>query len=143
MPRWLTIALVAAALLLLATACGPREQVGPPAPSSSLTKEQALRAANLASITVGSPTIGTFAGTGSMLPLLDSRTVAVWEPVTPDTRLHPGDIVAFERSGHSIAHTVTAVEGQHVRTRGVNNDSSDSGWQRPTLRLVALVYSTR
>lgn len=134
----------ALALLALALAgCAPREQAGPPAPSSSLTYAEAQNLARLASLGLGGATVGGFAGSGSMLPHLDSRSVAVWEPVTPATRLHPGDIVSFEHAGRAVAHAVVLVEGDRVRTRGLNNPASDSGWQRPTRRLVALVYASR
>lgn len=126
----------------LIAGCSPREAGGPPAPSAGITKDLALVfARDIAGQIQGQ--VSTFTPTGSMLPVIDSRSVAVLEKIDPADRLAVGDIVTFPRGGTVFCHRVTAVGADgYVITSGDNNQQSD-GWQRPTHRVVAIFYTLR
>jgi len=134
--------LVLLALLLLLPACAPRESAGPAAPSAGLTKELARICARDIAARIGGVVL-EIEPTGSMLPVLDSRTICVAERLAPTDRLQIGDIVIFPRGSTQTIHRVAAVGADgYVITAGDNTRRSD-GWQRPTLRLVATIYSSR
>jgi hypothetical protein len=137
LPHWFTLGLA-----LLVAGCAPRETAGPAAPSSGISYELALVCARDMARLIGGE-VATFTPTGSMLPVLDSRTVAVIERIAVNDRFAVGDIVTFPSPDGPVCHRVTAVGGDgYVITSGDNNQHGD-GWQRPTHRVVAIFYTLR
>jgi len=130
--------------LLSLTGCAPRESAGPAAPSAGITRELALAFARDTAFTVGGQVV-TFTPTGSMLPWLDSRSVAVFESLSANEKVYVGDIVGFYYAGTLISHRVVAVDKKTglVTTKGTGNFKADAGWHRPTHRLVAVFYTMR
>jgi len=140
------IALVATWLAFITAGCSkqPLESAGPPAPSSGVSPDFARMEANRFAALIGGRVM-RFSDTGSMLPYIDSRSVAVGERIDArSTTLHKGDIVAFEHPAFGyVCHRVTEVgKDGYVLTSGDNTSRGD-GWQRPVYRLVSIYYTVR
>jgi hypothetical protein len=138
------LATVVVASLLLG--CGPSERntghEKGTAPTSPLTFAEAENIAKFAALMVGG-TWSRIQPTGSMEPLINSRSVVVYRSY--DGTLAPGMIVAFDRdhNGTLTLHAVTHVRGDHFIATGIANDRSD-GWQpRSAIRhvLVGIIYA--
>jgi hypothetical protein len=132
--------------VLFVTGCGPSERnTGTEkgtAPTSPLTFDEAENIAKFAALMVGG-TWSHIQPTGSMEPLINSRSVVVYRPY--DGNLASGMIVAFDRdrNGTLTLHTVTHVRGDHFIATGIANDRSD-GWQpRSAIQhvLVGIIYA--
>lgn len=147
--RWLawTAAIAALVLVMLLGGCGKREDLRP-APTSSITKDQAILDASAWALRDPSNrSFSTVADTGSMVPLFDSRAVLLLEPAQgPD--LVPGDIALYDNlRGSTICHRVREVSGTAVLFTGDNNDKlSPDGWiahERIRWRVAGMIYSKR
>ena len=135
---------IAAVIALVALAgCAP---VNPPAPSSSYTLDDVQADATAWAQRSRGRVWTHVAPTGSMLPLLDDRSVALYEAYEGQP-VYPGDAVYFLRDGPGsipVLHTVTAVNNDSIRTSGVN--ARGDGWHAKSLiryRLAGVLYSTR
>lgn len=135
-------------LSLFLTGCGPersRESYDNPAPSANISHELAFSFARDTAFTIGGQ-VTTFTDTGSMLPWIDSRAVAVIERLDPHEKVYVGDIVGFTpKNGVFTAHRVVMVDPRTglVATKGTGNARTDEGWHRPTYRLAAIYYTSR
>lgn len=138
-------------LAALVSGCGgsadvPRED-RTPAPSSSLTKQDAIASAQLwAMFDTSRRGFCEVAPTGSMAPVIDSRSVLLLERVRPGD-LRPNDIAIFEREPGkpSVCHRVHEVRPDGVLFSGDNNRGSD-GWIRPERiqwRVAGILYTQR
>lgn len=134
-----------AIILLLVVGCSKRQE--PVAPSSSYTRAEVERDAQIWAIRHPERRFGGVTPTGSMLPFMDERSVALYEEYRQGAPLHRGDGIYFERDGpgtRPILHFVNEVTATHVITSGSN--SRYDGWQPRaaiTYRLVGVLYSTR
>lgn len=137
------VAAVSTAAVLLVLGCGKAptstEVGGPAAPSSSLTRDAARSLAHTAAFSIDGVLV-TFTPTGSMLPLIDSRTVGVAERLTASDVLRVGDVVAFQRGPLLVAHRVEVARADGWVITGGTNTSRSDGWVRPDYRIVALFY---
>lgn len=132
---------------LLLAACGPVVPLEErnPAPSSSYTLAQIK--ADAAAWTIGAEgrKSSGIMPTGSMAPVLDSRSVALYEPYVGQ-ELFVGDLVYFDRGDvHEVLHRIDVVTPTHVRTSGVNVRNSD-GWipkSKIKYRVAGVLYSKR
>jgi hypothetical protein len=139
------------ALLFLATAVDSAARpLSPedlkPAPSSSLTKPEAL--AFGAAWKQADPAKRDYCevqATGSMTPIFDSRSVLLLERVEAGT-LKKNDISIYLRSaGATTCHRVMEVRSDGVLFEGDNNRYSD-GWISPDRvqwRVVAIFFTRR
>lgn len=132
-------------LCLFLTACGRGKEVENPAPSSSLTKDEALNLARF--FVLGDPTrrsISLVSPTGSMLPVLASNHVMLLERATGH-ELAIGDIAIIEReTGKTFVHRVTdkGESSGGVFMAGDNSKTPD-GWffsSRVRWRVVGVIY---
>lgn len=134
-------------LALLPTGCGKREDLRP-APTSSFTKDQATIDAR--GWVARSPTERSFCnvkGSGSMVPLFDSRSVLLLETVR-GLSLVPGDIALYDDlKGGLVVHRVRQVGSTAVLFTGDNNDPlQPDGWiasERIRWRVAGILYSRR
>lgn len=135
----------AACLFLFLTACGRGKEVEKPAPSSSITKAEALRLAD--AWLAGDPFKrgrSLVAPTGSMLPTLASNHVLLLERATGHD-LAIGDIAIIEReNGKTFVHTVTDKNESSggVFMHGDNTERPD-GWffsSRVRWRVAGVIY---
>lgn len=135
----------AVCLFFFLTACGRGKEVELPAPSSSITKAEALRLAD--AWLAGDPFNrgrSLVAPTGSMLPVLASNHVLLLERATGHD-LQIGDIAIIEREpGKTFVHRVTdkGESSGGVFTRGDNNKAPD-GWffsNRVRWRVAGVIY---
>lgn len=134
---------VAFLLALAMAGCGPRENAGPAAPSAAITKTLSETLARNTATIIGG-TVFTLTPTGSMLPLVDSRSTVVVESIMPDERIYVGDIVIVKINNNNICHRVVEVDKNGlVATKGTGNMNVDPGWHRPIYRVVAIFYSMR
>jgi len=115
-----------------------------PAGSSALTKAQAgALAAHYATLHRGSWC--HVAPTGSMAPVIDSRSVLLLEPYTGQP-IHAGDIVCFDRGDNpNVCHRVVEVRGDSFYISGDNNQWPD-GWHKLTAikhRVAGIIFTQR
>jgi hypothetical protein len=116
-----------------------------PAGSSSLSVEQAKRIVAFASLSVPNGAFCEVAPTGSMAPVIDSRSVLLLERYIGQ-RLNVGDIVIFDRGDiHSVCHRVVEIKQDAFYVSGDNNRNSD-GWHKLSSikhRVVGVIYTQR
>lgn len=135
-------------LAFVLTGCapdGPRENWNP-APSSSLTKSQAIQLAARCAFSVEpNLSFSEVSATGSMVPFFDSRSVVLCEPYIGQ-KINKGDVVVFDRGDHpNVAHRVIDVKDGHFFASGDNNQHSD-GWfplSQINRRVVGVLYTAR
>jgi hypothetical protein len=144
--RYLTIFFAVFALV----GCGPssntpKEDVNP-APSSSVTKEQA-KALGFWWV-IGDPNnriTGDVTPTASMIPYVDSRSILFLEKYTGQ-KLYVGDIVMFDRGdAKNVLHRIKDIKDGHVYMSGDNNMYPD-GWfplSAIKYRLAGQIYTQR
>lgn len=124
----------------------PRERTGP-AGSSSLSELQALGAASVVAGHCAPGTMVTYAqATGSMLPMIDERSVLVIEPVEGRIgAVRLGDVVMVKTSSGVMMHRVVQVHAGGIVTKGDNNASLDElvPWAKVQGRLVAIIFQSR
>lgn len=139
------VVLVTALLVLSGCTTARPVELQNPAPSSSYTKARAWGDALRWSVAAPGRTYGYMSPTGSMAPLLDSRSIALYEPYTGQP-LYPGDAIVFDRGDSSnVLHRIDEVQGDYLRISGINNRRSD-GWfhkSKVKLRLVGVLYTSR
>ena len=116
-----------------------------PAPSSSFDKAKVKSDAALWALTGPGRKWSEIAPTGSMAPLMDSRSVALFEVYTGQP-LYVGDWVVFDRGDvPNVLHRISEIKGDYLYISGVNVPRSD-GWfhkSRVKLRVAGVLYSTR
>jgi hypothetical protein len=116
-----------------------------PAPSSSFDRTKVKSDAALWALTSPGRSWSEIAPTGSMAPLLDSRSVALYESYHGQP-LYVGDWVVFDRGDFpNVLHRIEDIKGDYLFIGGVNNHYSD-GWfhkSRVKLRVAGVLYSTR
>lgn len=117
-----------------------------PAPSSSLSKAEAIALGNLWKQT--DPQKRDFclvSNSGSMAPVLDSRSVLLLEKATA-ADLRKNDISIYHRdTGPTVCHRVVEVGATSVLFDGDNNRASD-GWipaDRIRWRVVSIIFTRR
>lgn len=120
---YIRAACIIAAICALLAGCGKREDINP-APSSSIAHAQAMSdAAMWAMSHPARRSFTTVLPTGSMAPVLDSRSVLLLEPAKGG-ELQVGDIAIYEEGGgKTICHRVRLVKPNAVLFTGDNNDS--------------------
>ncbi len=117
-----------------------------PAPSSSLTKSEALQiGARWKQTNPAQRSYCEVNPTGSMVPILDSRCVLLLERVSAD-QLRKNDISIYMRGDDvTICHRVMDVRNGAVLFEGDNNPRSD-GWvtsERILWRVTAIIFTQR
>lgn len=117
-----------------------------PAPSSSLSKADALALASLWKQT--SPQTRDYCevgATGSMAPVLDSRSILLLERITASD-LRKNDISIYVHSAElTTCHRVLDVRPEGVLFSGDNNSEND-GWIQPDRvrwRVVGILFTRR
>ncbi len=117
-----------------------------PAPSSSLTKSEAMQIGARWKQT--NPALRSYCEvqpTGSMVPILDSRCVLLLERVSAG-QLRKNDISIYMRGDDvTICHRVMDVRNGGVLFEGDNNPRSD-GWVAPDRilwRVTAIIFTQR
>jgi hypothetical protein len=117
-----------------------------PAPSSSLTKSEAMEIGARWKQT--NPAMRSYCEvhpTGSMVPILDSRCVLLLERVSAD-QLRKNDISIYMRGDDvTVCHRVMDVRNGAVLFEGDNNPRSD-GWvarDRILWRVTAIIFTQR
>ena len=140
-------ALVVLVVVWLLASCSRRSDVGDeknnPAPSSSLTLEQAK--AQGAAWAIGNPdrTWTNPAATSSMVPYLDSHSVVLLERPTGEIRIHDIVVVNEGPGRENVIHQVMRIDGGAVYIEGKNNQWPD-GWLPKTAiswRACGVLYS--
>jgi len=80
-------------------------------------------------INVDGASIGKYASTGSMKPVLDSDSNGIRIKPQSEKDVHIGDIITFRQEGYLIIHRVIDIgtdnEGTYFITKGDNNDIID------------------
>lgn len=135
--------------VLLAFGCGPEKPQGErgTAPTSATGYDVALSAAHTLAAHLGPHYfVLTIAPTGSMEPLINSRSIVIMER-TDGSDIRPGQIVSFYHSPElpNVFHQVSsAINETAFIPNGVANSRYD-GWQPRSAikgRLVATLYAT-
>lgn len=136
--------------LFMLLSCTSKEDVRP-APSSSMTKAEALTFAreHWVKFAPGN-TYCDVAATGSMVPMFDSRSVLLLEPVTT-AQLTAHDIANYATAPDgtgpdSITHGVTLVEGGAFIAEGDSNRNVNDGFiagKRLRYRVAGILYTQR
>jgi signal peptidase I len=126
--------------LLCCSGCAPAR---PEAPSSSLSRDDAQRAAKAVSFLINGR-VCSIAASGSMRPSFNEAAFVVTEPV-PMASVRLGDIIVKRAdNGMLIVHRVIRIESEGLVTRGDANDSEDPGFTTAANldgRVVAVVFS--
>jgi hypothetical protein len=139
--------LSALSILCVLSGCSPNvaKEDRNPAPSSSYDKPTVLADAGLWAVLRPGRAISEIAPTGSMAPLMDSRSVALYEVYTGQT-LYKGDWIVFDRGDvPNVLHRIDDVTSTHVHVAGVNNALPD-GWfpfSKVKLRVAGVLYSSK
>ncbi|MCW5548876.1 MAG: hypothetical protein KIT44_07920 [Opitutaceae bacterium] len=112
------------------------------APVSNLTREQAESTARLIAL-MHNGTVRTITPTGSMEPIVDSRSFIVLAPHKGDLRV--GMVVSYYHSVKypSVLHKVVKLNDTHFTPDGITNRRSD-GWiprENITGELIAVIYA--
>jgi hypothetical protein len=112
------------------------------APTSNLTREQAANAAAFIALSHGS-TYSAIAPTGSMEPIVDSRSFVVMAP--HKGKLRVGMVVGFYRdpAAPRVLHRVVKVNATHFIPDGITNQHSDGWIPRENIygELIAVIYA--
>lgn len=115
-----------------------------PAGSSSMSK---LDAAAIAGdyVRLYGGTLGNVSPTGSMAPVLDSRSLLLLEPYHGQ-QLHVGDIVVYDRGDQpNVVHRIVEIRGDAFYVSGDNNQWPD-GWFKLSAikyRVAGVLYTAR
>ena len=120
--------------------CGKREEYNPAA-TSSLTSKEAETYAKLIASSHGWKWCKV-EPTGSMVPVFDSGSILVLEPVTVGLQVFTGDIL---RDRKGVTHRAREVKGDTVYISGDNNLWPD-GWRKLSefeYRVAAVIYARR
>jgi hypothetical protein len=142
-----TLAVTGLVVVMLLTACAKKEDLSPSA-TSSISKERAVLDAQAWVLrdSAKRSTI-TVADTGSMAPVIDSRSVLLLEPVSGQNLLS-GDIAIYDNlNGGTRCHRVREVSETGVLFTGDNNRGTQpDGWiahSRIRWRVAGILYSKR
>ena len=80
-----------------------------------------------------------------MLPLMDQRSISLYEKYTEHTQLAVGDWIVFDRGDQpNVLHRVLEVTPKDFFVSGVNTPRSD-GWfprSRIKLRVAGILYTS-
>jgi len=93
-------------------------------------------------INIEGASLGRYAPTGSMLPLLDSGSNGI--RIVPKSKedIHIGDIVTFQEGRTLIIHRVidigTDKEGTYFITKGDNNDINDGKIRFKNIKYITI-----
>lgn len=98
-------------------------------PSNYLNESQIEIQDNMVIIKIGNASIGKFANTSSMMPLINENSNSIRiVPVKPE-QIHVGDIITFEQDNILVVHRVVETgydaEGWYAITKGDNTAESD------------------
>jgi len=98
-------------------------------PSDFISSEDIIVFPDMIVIRVGNATIGRYAATGSMLPVLSERANGIKVKPKSEEEIGVGDIITFRQSGLLIVHRVVDKgndeKGVYFITKGDNNDVID------------------
>jgi hypothetical protein len=112
------------------------------APTSNFSREQAANTAAFIALTNGG-TYSAIAPTGSMEPIVDSRSFVVMAPHKGNLRV--GMVVGFYRdpAAPRVLHRVVKVNDTHFIPNGITNQNSDGWIPRENIygELIAIVYA--
>lgn len=147
--RWILWILAVSGLvvIMLLTACSKKEDLAPTA-TSSISKDRALLDAQAWALRDPSNrTLVSVADTGSMAPVIDSRSVLLLEPAT-GADLVGGDIALYDDlKGGTRCHRVREVSATAILFTGDNNRGTQpDGWianGRIRWRVAGILYSKR
>jgi signal peptidase I len=140
--------LILLALLLLLSGCGPSQRntgvEKGTAPTSSVTVPVGMYAAKRIAELSQRFFVLSIAPTGSMEPLINSKSIVVLESLSNPTDIQLGQILTFSSDEHPyIMHRAIEFNGTAVLMDGVANFRGD-GWvpiERINGRVVAIVYT--
>lgn len=136
------------ALSLLIAGCGRKRSAEDisPAGSSSLTMDQAKFMASIVALSMQPRGyVSTVAPTGSMAPVIDSRSVLILEKYIGQ-KLNVADIVCFDRGdAPNVCHRIVEIKDDAFYVSGDNNKWPD-GWFKLSVikhRVAGIIYSQR
>ncbi len=118
---------------------------GLPAPTSSLTKDNALKAAYGSNLFVKGSVIKSVAATGSMQPVLSEHSYLLMEPASFDD-LRVGDIVTYIHPAinQPVTHRLIAKRAEGFVAKGDHNTDADNVWVTKSnyqMRVYGIIYS--
>jgi len=131
--------------IILAITSRPTHHSADVAPSSQLTREQALSVASaLSSVNGKDIVVGTVAPTGSMRPYFDENALLLLE-AAPFGELRLGDVVTFfhPRLHVEVVHRLLEKRGDAFWSKGDHNNWMDDILVTPEnyhRRLVGVIY---
>ena len=86
--------------------------------------------------------LGRYAPTGSMIPLLDENANGIRIEPKSETDIHIGDIITFQDGRNLIVHRVVDIgsdeKGTYFITKGDNNDISDGKIRFKDVRYITI-----
>ena len=97
-------------------------------------------------IDVDDPSLGRYAPTGSMIPVLDKNSNGIKIIPKKEEDINIGDIITFEQDGMLIVHRVVEKgedeEGVYFITKGDNNNITDGKIRFKDIKYVtiAIIY---
>ncbi len=97
-------------------------------------------------INIKDASIGRYAPTKSMLPVLDTRTNGIRIVPGSEDEIKVGDIISFEQGNDLIIHRVIEIgqdeQGKYFITKGDNNNISDGKirFSQIKYKTIALIY---
>ena len=111
-------------------------------PSNFINKEDILVYEDKVVINIEGASIGRYAPTGSMEPLLDENSNGIRIIPQSEDDIHIGDIITFEQGNNLIIHRVidkgTDNEGIYFITKGDNNTVSDGKVRFDNIRYLTI-----
>jgi hypothetical protein len=100
-----------------------------PAPSDFIKESQINVYPDKIVIKINDASIGNYAPTGSMIPVLDEGSNGIRIVPKSENEIHEGDIISFKKNNELIIHRVVKKakdeNGTYFITKGDNNDLTD------------------
>ncbi|MBR9706284.1 signal peptidase I [Candidatus Pacearchaeota archaeon] len=111
-------------------------------PSDFITEDDIIIYDDKIVIKIDDASIGRYAPTGSMKPLLDQNSNGIRIIPKSEKDIHIGDIITFEDKGSLIIHRVidkgTDSKGTYFITKGDNNEIADGRVRFKDIRYVTI-----
>ena len=87
-------------------------------------------------------TLSKFAGTGSMLPLLDNGNMGIDIEIDYED-INVGDIVIFEKGNYSVVHQVIEKLRFCAVTKGINNEIDDVRIEKDKIKrkIIGIIFT--
>lgn len=124
------------------------------APSSTLSIESSLRLSRQIQLLTNNTEVIKISDTKSMIPTLDSNSLAITEKILFVETLKVGDIVTYKVTnpnsqlfGESIIHRIYSIDykNQIIRAKGDNNEKCDPEikFSQITGRVFCIIYTAQ